>query len=188
MTTITKGVTIKPVNIINTLILIRGLPGSGKTTLANLIDNASTNTLCIATDDFFMQDGDYKFNGNELAINHEKCYKYVADKINKSSALTTTIVVHNTFSMFWEMSNFINHALEAETTWHVKIIDLYDAGLTDDELLTRSIHGVPIESIKRMRDRWQQWSWEEYSNWIDKGFSEKEIRKLSQYDSSSPYL
>ena len=52
------------------LILIRGVSGSGKSTVAALFN---TNNLA-STDDFFIDEyGDYVFNANSLVVNHQKC-------------------------------------------------------------------------------------------------------------------
>jgi len=45
----------------NELILVRGLPGSGKSTFAK-----SLGGVHIETDMFFIQDGEYKFDGAKI--------------------------------------------------------------------------------------------------------------------------
>ncbi len=37
----------------------------------------------------------------------------------------------------------------------VTVLDLFDAGLTDEELAERNLHKVPVDVITRMRDRWE---------------------------------
>ena len=59
------------------------------------------------------------------------------------------IIVHNTFSRYWEMENYIHHAQKKD--WKYTVYDLFDSGLTDKRLAERCIHGVDVEGIKRMR-------------------------------------
>jgi hypothetical protein len=33
---------------------------------------------------------------------------------------------------------------------------LFDAGLSDEQLAERNLHGVPVAQIKKMRDRWDR--------------------------------
>ena len=51
------------------LILLRGVSGAGKSTVAGLFIDATI----ISTDDFFMKDGEYQFDANSLVENHMKC-------------------------------------------------------------------------------------------------------------------
>ena len=131
------------------IILIRGLPGSGKTSFADMIDY----DYCIATDDFFIKDGIYDFKPELLPVNHNKCIKMVKEKVNRHRTLGCNIVVHNTFSERWEMQPYINIALEYG--FNYRVTDIYDGGLNDEELFKRNEHGVPLESICNMRSRWE---------------------------------
>ena len=58
-----------------TLLLIRGLPGSGKTTLAHKLADLQTGSICVAADDFFMEDDEYKFDSAKLQEVHERCQR-----------------------------------------------------------------------------------------------------------------
>ena len=50
------------------LILLRGLPGSGKSTFANLLGG-----IHVEADQYFMQDGEYKFDASKLKQAHNWC-------------------------------------------------------------------------------------------------------------------
>jgi len=51
-----------------TLVIVRGVPGSGKSTFASLI----TSFVCTA-DDHFMKGGKYMFDRNQLGAAHKAC-------------------------------------------------------------------------------------------------------------------
>ena len=48
-----------------TLIILRGVPGCGKSTVAEVLSNNGKYPVCTA-DDFFMKDGEYKWNPKQL--------------------------------------------------------------------------------------------------------------------------
>ena len=131
------------------MILIRGLPGAGKTTLGNLIGD------CISADDWMTNAaGEYQFDPARLPEVHGKCQALVADKLAAYSARhPVKCVVANTFSQHWEIKPYLD--LAAKHGARVTVIDLFDGGLTDAQLAARGVHGVPLATIGAMRARWQ---------------------------------
>jgi predicted kinase len=126
------------------LVLVRGLPGSGKSTLANMLAMES-----IAADDFFMVDGTYQFDSSKLKDAHEWCQNKTWAALSKGDS----IAVANTFTQRWEMERYIQIAEETGAT--LTVFNLFDADCTDAELFARCTHGVPIETIARMRARFE---------------------------------
>jgi len=126
------------------LILVRGLPGSGKSTLARLFRGAVHSA-----DDFFVElDGRYVFDPAALPQAHAMCQRKTA----ASLVHRDVVAVANTFSARWEMEPYFRLANDRA---RVTVVDLFDAGLTDDGLAARCIHGVPVEAISAMRARWE---------------------------------
>lgn len=136
------------------LILVRGLPGSGKTTLARAIVSASAapdapGSPCwpmYAADDYFMVGGEYRFDGTKLAQAHKSCQDNAARSMGAGSDI---IVAHNTFVSRWEMEPYFR--LAAENSYEVTVVSVFDGGLSDKELADRNTHGVPLHAIARMR-------------------------------------
>lgn len=122
------------------LFLFRGLPGSGKTTLAKMILDSANDMF--AADDYFEKSGAYVFNPALLPEAHEECRNNVENAmLNKRKR----IVVHNTFSMRWEAEPYF--ALAKKHGYNVFVLECQnDYG---------NVHNVPKESIQKMIERWE---------------------------------
>jgi len=136
------------------LILIRGLPGSGKSTLAREL--VGEGGRVVSADDYFTSTtGEYNFNPSLLPQAHAQCQeetkRYLWD--GDDGRLVTPVVVANTFSQRWEIEPYIQIASGAHA--RLTVVDLFDGGLSDEELAQRNIHGVPVAGISAMRARWE---------------------------------
>ena len=63
-------------NYIGDLILLRGIPGSGKSTLGEIILQCpgSSSPEVLSADNFFIDEkGDYNFDGSKLKQAHNEC-------------------------------------------------------------------------------------------------------------------
>jgi energy-coupling factor transporter ATP-binding protein EcfA2 len=137
-----------------TLVLLRGLPGSGKNTLGD-----SMTSVVISADDYFMVDGEYQFNGSKLGAAHADCLERTKAAL-RDAPDGGVVVVANTFSQHWEMAPYLYMADNGLPDFMPDLIlntvvDLFDAGLTDEELEERNSHGVPLQGIQKMRSRWE---------------------------------
>jgi len=158
------------------LFLIRGLPGSGKDTLAGRLMGTSKDSLAPervvvhSADDFFLEarrvhkgvfhkfSGDlvYNFDPKKLPQAHKACQEDCSGTLDAGRS----VAVCNTFSCRWELQPYLDMAKRYDAT--LIVMDLFDAGLTDEELAERNTHGVPVESIAAMRRRWES-EWTMYS-------------------------
>ncbi len=142
-----------------TLVLVRGLPGSGKTSLALHCIEGRSDYVYVSADQYFTDDhGVYKFDALKLPDAHSWCARQVRGHIDNSGV--STVYVANTFSMRWEMQPYFNIAQSYEQgRVRVYVVDLFDGGLSDEKLADRNTHNVPLKTIQNMRNRWEHdWS------------------------------
>ena len=113
------------------LMLIRGLPGSGKTSFAR-----STFYFHVEADMFFMRKKEYKFEPKFIKHAHKWCQDTTRDAL--SNGVST--VVSNTFIRLWEMQPYIDMAEKIGCELFVYRM-ITNFGNT---------HNVPDDVVKRM--------------------------------------
>ena len=129
------------------LYIVRGLPGSGKTTRATQIVNEIGCDM-FAADDHFMIDGEYRFDPSKLPAAHAECQAWARSSLMRGAS----VVVHNTFTQGWEATPYVRMAEAAGAI--IEVIDIFDGGCYDVTLAERNVHGVPLAAITAMRNRW----------------------------------
>lgn len=131
---------------VKTLYLLRGVPGSGKTTLMNtLMSNIGLDKCSAhAADDYFTVNGEYAFNPKMLPEAHEECRSKTETDMHKHVA---NIFVHNTFTKKWEMDKYF----ELAKKYNYKVVSL----IVENRHKGINEHGVPEEKVQQMRDRFE---------------------------------
>lgn len=123
--------------MVKTLILLRGIPGSGKSTVATALMRMFPNAEHYEADQYWMKDGEYKFKPEELGLAHDWCHQKVS---NALKARVETVIVANTFVKLWEMQEYLREALAYG--YNLQVIDCQST-FTD-------IHEVPTNTLERM--------------------------------------
>lgn len=137
------------------VILLRGIPGSGKSTYCKkLWTELSVEGHLVTTfsaDRYFLNDkGEYHFDGSKLGKAHGQCLKYFTLFISTRLFGDEVLIVDNTNTTTQEMLPYVQLARAFDTPFEVVTIDC-DPALA----AARNVHGVPthkcFEMDKRLR-------------------------------------
>jgi hypothetical protein len=121
----------------------RGLPGSGKSTAAR-----KTGMPVIEADDFFMVREEYKFAPHLIGYAHDWAVNELARMLHKGH----DVCVANTFTQKWELAAYLKVAWAFGA--QVEVICVHGNW--------GSTHGVPPETVEKMRTRWEEWEGEKH--------------------------
>jgi len=117
------------------LVLIRGLPGSGKSTMAKVL--ALVGYEHFEADMYFMKNGRYCYDRTRIRDAHAWCQQQTREALRAGKR----VVVSNTFTRLQEMQPYLEmgakvRVIEAKGQW-------------------KNVHGVPEETLQAMEARWE---------------------------------
>ncbi len=123
--------------------IMRGVPGSGKSTIAQEVAQ-DFNGSVHSTDDFFIeQDGSYNFDRTKLGEAHQSNLEAFGASLEQELPV---VIVDNTNIKRWEFEKYVK--LAEQRGYVIREVRAPTPEL--DEALARNLHGVPEETIKRM--------------------------------------
>ena len=136
------------------LVLVRGLPGSGKSTYAKRLiadgwdesikDGLARRFIHLEADMYHTIGGVYRWDAAKVKTAHKWCLSMAESYL---LAGEYSVVVSNTFTRRWELKPYVDAALKYGVIW--SIVEMKnDYG---------NIHNVPPETIQGMRNRWEEW-------------------------------
>jgi len=141
------------------MIIIRGISGVGKTTMANAMKEAWRKlaeepkrdvTLCSADDFFTKSDGTYAYVPSQIGQAHQICMCSVIEAIAEDK----DVIIHNTFSKRWELESYVK--LGKLHKYNILILAIMPEN--EEQLqaaIRRSQHAVPEEIIRRMHSQFE---------------------------------
>jgi len=125
--------------------IVRGIPGSGKSTYAGSLARA-IGCLHLEADMFFIIDGEYNFDPAKIVAAHGWCTASAQAAVDAGIDL----VISNTFVKHWEFAKYLEMAKSAG----------YDINIVALKTSYGSVHGVPTEVLERMKSSWEEYEGE----------------------------
>jgi len=125
-----------------TLIILRGLPGSGKSTFANYL--VSDEFIFEADQYFYDENDNYNFDINKLHTAHKWCQLRVEHAMEGN---INKIVLSNTSTTEKELEPY----LELAKKYNYKVISL----IIENRHGNKSVHNVPDDNMVKMRKRFE---------------------------------
>jgi len=126
------------------LILLRGLPGAGKTEFAKLLSENNAFPF-YSVDDYFTDEvGNYKF---DFALNYKA---YASCLLHTEAALIAKhikVIVHNTFTMDWEIEPYFKLAKKCNCSMFVLTVENYHN--------SQNVHEVSKEQLQKMAEKYK---------------------------------
>ncbi len=129
------------------LILLRGIPGSGKSTLGEIILQTTQQQKpdVLSADNFFVdENGVYNFDSTKLKEAHNMCQQKCAERMRLEFS---KIVVANTFTQEWEMQPYFEMAKRYGYRIHTIIVENRHG--------SKNVHNVPDDKLGQMKDRFE---------------------------------
>lgn len=126
------------------LIILRGLPGSGKTTIAKSLSEENKYPV-FSIDDYFTNPttGEYKFIFSENHLAYKQCEEKTEKAMQEQKQ---KIILHNTFTMNWEIEPYFLLAKRYQYDVFVLTVEKYHEG--------ENTHQVSHEQLKKMAEKY----------------------------------
>ena len=132
------------------LYIVRGIPGSGKSTFAEKL--VGHDFLVCEADKYFVdkETGEYNFDFTKIKDAHKFCQDtvemYMKDSLVNDN-FYREIAVSNTFTQEWEMEPYTKLAEKYGYTVFTVIVENRHGGVNQ--------HGVPEDKIELMKNRFE---------------------------------
>jgi len=139
------------------MVVLRGLPGSGKSHIANTLAKNLGYIICSA-DYYWIENGEYKFDLNKLRNAHDFCYNMAKALVSQEKNIIidntnttkqeygkyTDLAFFNKYDIMIEIANFDGKAFDEKTKqWNVNF--LYE----------NNVHKVPLGTLGKMAKRFE---------------------------------
>lgn len=127
------------------VLILRGLPGSGKSTFVKEAKKMYDNVVVVSADDYHMIDSKYVYRQENAQRAHEACFDSFVKAI--MSEEDCTIIVDNTNTTSREIMPYYIVAKNMDA--HIQVHQFY---CKPEVSFERNIHKVPFATISRMSE------------------------------------
>lgn len=121
------------------LIILRGVPGCGKSTFASFLQETAGAIVC-SNDSFLYEDGKYKWSPDRCADAIEKCFYKFEYAVKTSAPL---IVIDNTNTNPKYFANYVKIAEENDYEVTYLVVENRHNGINS--------HNVPQQTLSNMK-------------------------------------
>lgn len=137
--------------------LMRGLPGSGKSTLVNALTETydCQNPIVCSADQYFIDKfGIYRFDQSRLKDAHEASQSLMKMSVSEGKKM---IIVDNTNVQNWEMRPYFSSIVKAPFTYRLVIVEPATPWKLDaEQLAAKNTHSVSEEIISKKVHQFQE--------------------------------
>jgi len=140
------------------LTIMRGISGSGKSTRAKELVGSG---VIHSTDDVISSMGNYNDIFADMITRKDFSNLQKAHQTNLRNAINsmkngiTPVIIDNTNLAPWESKAYVKAALEMGfDDKNIEIVNVGTGGASAEELAKRNTHGVPLDKIKAMIDKY----------------------------------
>ena len=136
--------------------ILRGVSGSGKSTEAMRLASNNKDIICSA-DDYFMKNGEYKFDPSKLGEAHGECLAKFRALVKAGAE---TIIVDNTNTQWWEIRPYYETFFGPQKVTF-EFVEFAPPSIADEAnkfaalCAARNKHGVSVEIVKKQIARWE---------------------------------
>lgn len=150
------------------VIIMRGLPGSGKSTRARQF-----GMHVVSADHFFYNEGEYRFDPSKIIDAHAACQCRAIEHFSDQHSF----VVDNTNVRRAEYAVYVK--LAEKFGFDVRFVQMHGDNVSDELLHVyheRQQHGVPWVALERMRDSFESLEYLNHVGLDDVGARHTEVR------------
>jgi predicted kinase len=126
------------------LILIRGLPGSGKSSVAAVLSEENKYPVLSIDHYFTDNDGTYNFRFGENHVAYAQCKERTEECMKKG---LQKVFVDNTFTMEWEMEPYFQ--LAQTYNYYLFVLTVENHGSF------KNVHNVTDDQLKKMAEKYK---------------------------------
>ncbi|MFO0356162.1 MAG: AAA family ATPase [Sphingobacteriaceae bacterium] len=128
----------------NVLIILRGLPGAGKSTLAELLSESGKYPVYSIDSYFTNEKGEYHFKFDENHKAYKACELLTEEAMKNKTA---KIFIDNTFTLDWEIEPYFKLASLYNYQIHVVTVENYHG--------SKNIHDVSKDQLSKMAEKYK---------------------------------